>query len=660
MSPAQWWLLVVHLGIAGSMATIGSLYIQWWWQDRTERTLSYTGVLCWSVCLVLLLGAFGFAYPEPAVWALIVPVRAVLLGVVIAMFLKTLSTMVELPRVRLAIAASFGLPVAFAVIGLTSELAYSSSEQSPFPDFRPVGNIFVGLSLLIFIGYSVMAIKRLNSARAWQLGATVFASFACMVISTSTGRTILSEAMTTLWTTPIAILMSMWCSSRVLTLQGSLQSAVAGRQQAETAAAYQSKHDKLTGLPNEASATEALQTMIDSAAPAEPVMAAVFQVHGLDETRTLSGISAVHGLIQAIAEHLGSLLATGVEIGLLAESTFLVSTPRRRRVPHTQLEAEVEGTIRVLRQSAALPSGLSVVAGIAVCTESTTADDLIQHARIAVTAAEQAGRATQVFRPEMREGIVRRARTARLLTAAADRDEFELHYQPVIDVRSGRRVSVEALVRWRHHGRLHPPAEWIPIAEQIGLMPAIGLTVLQIAIRDQRRLGCPVAVNVSPRQLSDPLFPANVFAALQNSPPAALVLEVTESTMMEDPVRAIATLQALQAHGIRIALDDFGTQYSSLSRLSTLPIDIIKIDRSFVARVLSPDGLAMVTAIFAMSRALGKTTVAEGVETDGQFRALQGVGLELIQGFLTGRPVPLEDLVGPDGAQLSDRFRLPA
>ena len=143
----------------------------------------------------------------------------------------------------------------------------------------------------------------------------------------------------------------------------------------------------------------------------------------------------------------------------------------------------------MLHQSAALPSGLSVVAGIAVGTASTTADDLVQHARIAVTAAEQAGRATQVFRPEMREGIVRRARTARLLSAAVDRDEFELHYQPVIDVRSGTRVSVEALVRWRHHGRLHPPAEWIPIAEQIGLMPAIGLAVLQIAIRDQQQIG---------------------------------------------------------------------------------------------------------------------------------------------------------------------------
>ncbi|MET0966631.1 MAG: EAL domain-containing protein [Nakamurella sp.] len=660
MSPTLWWLLGLHLGVAGSMATIGQLNIQWWWQDRRERVLLYTGVLCWSVTVALILGAFGFAYQEPAFWHLFIPARALLIGVVIAMFLLTLATMVRLPGIRLAVTASLGLPVAFTILGLTSDLAYNFTDSALGPLFRPLGNIFVAFSLIIFFVYSGIAVKRLTSSLGWQLGVTVFATITCMFIGIHTAPGVLSEAMTTLWMLPIAILISRWSSSRVMNLQGSLKSAVAGRQLAETAVTYQSRHDKLTGLPNEMAATEALQTMIDNAAPTEPVMAAVFQVHGLDETRTLSGINAVHVLVQAISVNLSSLLATGVEIGRLAESTFLVSTPRRRRVPHAQLEAEVEGTIRVLHQSAALPSGLSVVAGIAVGTASTTADDLVQHARIAVTAAEQAGRATQVFRPEMREGIVRRARTARLLTAAVDRDELELHYQPVIDVRSGTRVSVEALVRWRHHGRLHPPAEWIPIAEQIGLMPSIGLEVLQIAIHDQQRLGCPVAVNVSPRQLTDPLFQANVVAALDGCPPGAVVLEVTESSMMENPVRAIATLQALQSQGIRIALDDFGTQYSSLSRLSTLPIDIIKIDRSFVERVLSPDGRAMVTAIFAMSGALGKATIAEGVETHEQFRALQEIGLELIQGYLTGRPVPVEELVGPDGTQLSRRFSLPA
>ncbi|MET0866380.1 MAG: GGDEF domain-containing phosphodiesterase [Nakamurella sp.] len=646
MSPTEWWLLVIHLGVAGSMGTIGSLNIQWWWQDRAEQTLLYTGVLCWTVTLLLVLGAVGFAYPGPAFWHVIVPLRAVILGLTLALFLKTLSTLVAIPGIRAAAIASAVIPVGFACVGLTSNLAYTFPAGSSWPLFQPVGNVLVGLNLIIFVVFSARVAPRLPRARRWQLAVTVFAAIACIGVATHTGPSLLSEAMTTLWTAPFAVLLAIWCSSRVLTLQGSLQTAVAGRQLAETEVAYQSRHDKLTGLPNELAATEALQIMIDSAMPSEPVMTAVFQVNGLNETRTLGGHGAVQMLIQAVSTQLSSLLASGVEIGRLSESTFLVSTPRRRRVPHDQLESEVESTVEVLRQSAALPPGLSIVVGIAVSATSMTADNLIQHARIAVTAAEQAGRTAAAFRPEMREGIVRRARTARLLGAAVDRHEFELHYQPVIDVRSGSRVSVEALVRWRHHGRLHPPAEWIPIAEQIGMMPVIGLAVLRIAVRDQRRLGCPVAVNVSPRQLADPEFPSVVLAALEQCPPAAVILEVTESSVMDDPVRATATLQALQAHGIRIALDDFGTQYSSLSRLATLPIDVIKIDRSFVARVLTTDGRAMVTAIFAMSQALGKKTIAEGVETPEQFNALREVGLELVQGFLTGRPVPVEELVG--------------
>ncbi|MEP6559532.1 MAG: bifunctional diguanylate cyclase/phosphodiesterase [Nakamurella sp.] len=660
MSPTEWSLLVVQLGIAGSMSSIGSLNLRWWWQDRTERFLLFSGLLCLSVTFVLVLGATGFALPTLAVWQFIVPTRAVLLGIILALVLKTLSTLVELPRIRLAIAASLGIPIAFACIGVASDRAYSFPGPSPWPLFQPLGNLLVGSSVLIFIIFSGIAIKRLNRARSWQLVAAVCTAVGLMGAAAGTGPSLLSEALTTLWTTPFAVILATWCSTRVLSLQGSLQCAETGRQLAESEVAYQSRYDRLTGLPNELAATEALQAMIDSALPSEPVMAAVFQVNGLDEIRTLGGNKDVLVLVRAVAEHLASLLATGVGIGRLAESTFLVSTPHRRRVPHAQLESEVEGTIRVLHQSAALPSGLSVVAGVAIGTAATTADDLIQHARIAVTAAEQAGRTTQVFRLEMREGIVRRARTARLLSAAVDRDEFELHYQPVVDVRSGSRVSVEALVRWRHHGRLHPPAEWIPIAEQIGLMPSIGLKVLQLAVRDQRRLSCPVAVNVSPRQLTDPLFPASVVATLHNCPPNAIVLEVTESSVMDDPVRAIATLQTLQDRGIRIALDDFGTEYSSLSRLSTLPIDIIKIDRSFVSRVLSTDGRALVNAIFAMSKALGKATIAEGVETDEQFRALQEIGLELVQGYLTGRPVPVEELVSTADAQHSNDTSLPA
>jgi EAL domain-containing protein (putative c-di-GMP-specific phosphodiesterase class I) len=233
----------------------------------------------------------------------------------------------------------------------------------------------------------------------------------------------------------------------------------------------------------------------------------------------------------------------------------------------------------------------------------------------------------------------------------------------VLDAVSGARVSVEALARWRHHGRLHAPAEWIPIAEKQRLMPTIGVKVLQIAARDYPALGCPIAVNVSPRQFTDPDFAATVLAGLGDCPPSALILEVTESSVMTDPVRANEALEALRARGIRIALDDFGTQYSSLSRLATMPFDIVKIDRSFVSRVLSTEGRAMVTAIHALARALGKITVAEGVETSMQLSAVRDIGCDLVQGFLTGRPAPLGDLLDPRAAERSrsaDTARLAA
>src|SRR6478752_1385289 len=153
MSPSEWWLLVLHLGIAGSMGTVGSLNIQWWWQDRTERILLYTGVLCWSLTIALIFGAIGVAYPNPDVWHIIVPVRAVLLGIVAAIFLKTLSTLVALPLNRVVVPASLGIPMVFALIGSNSAGVYVFPGQSQWPVYQPLGNVLIGISLIIFIGY---------------------------------------------------------------------------------------------------------------------------------------------------------------------------------------------------------------------------------------------------------------------------------------------------------------------------------------------------------------------------------------------------------------------------------------------------------------------------------------------------------------------------
>ena len=305
------------------------------------------------------------------------------------------------------------------------------------------------------------------------------------------GPGLLSEVLTTMWTVPIAILLAWWCSAHVLDLQGSLVSAVAGRQLAEDSVYHHARHDPLTGLANETAGLEMLQGRIDTAGSAERVVICRMQLTGLDQVRAARGGTAADGLLREIAQYLVSVLPAGRDLAIFGESTFMVMDTIRRGLPIGQIELKLSEGISDMRRSGVLPPELPVVLGIAIATDSVSAAELVQESVIAVTAAEQAGRSVQTFREELRDGIVRQARTVRLMRAAVARDEFELHYQPVVQSTTRRRVSVEALVRWRHHGRLHPPAEWIPIAEQHGLMPAIGLKVLQIAVRDYPVVGLP-------------------------------------------------------------------------------------------------------------------------------------------------------------------------
>jgi EAL domain-containing protein (putative c-di-GMP-specific phosphodiesterase class I)/GGDEF domain-containing protein len=644
----MWWVLALQLGIAGSMATIGSLNVQWWAQDRGQRALLLTGLLCWTVTLALIISAFSLAQPEFAQATM--PTRWILMGVIAGLFLGTLAATVPLPGIRAAVVAALLAPAVLAALRVAGDRGLAFAPDSPLPQFLPFGIGLSAFSPLLVAVYSMLAVRKLHGAQRWQLVAAVGTAELLVVIAMVNGPGPVAEALGSLVTTPIAILLAWWCSARVMSLQGALICAEDGRRQAEAAAHFQSRHDELTGLPNQTAATEALQEMIDQAGTGKGVLVATVQINGLDQVLAANGVQSANLAMKNVAGYLASVLPPGAALARLGEYTFLFMTPRSIGRSIARLEADTYDAVNGIHRAARLPPEVSIISGLAIATPSTTAVELLLQARIALTAAELGGRPMQLYTPDLRDAIVGRARTVRLLTAAIDRDEFELHYQPVLDARSGAMVSVEALVRWRHHGRLHAPAEWIPIAEKQRLMPAIGVRVLQIAARDYPALGCPIAVNVSPRQFNDPDFAATVLAALGDCPPSALILEVTESSVMTDPIRANEALELLRVQGIRIALDDFGTQYSSLSRLSTVPFDIVKIDRSFVSRVLSNEGLAMVTAIHALARALGKMTVAEGVETSMQLKAVQDIGCDLVQGFLTGRPVPLTELLKPRSA----------
>lgn len=638
------WALTLHVGAAGAMAVVGSINLVWWWRDRSERSLAQTGLLCWSVTLTLLVGAIGLSFPEPDVFRVVVPVRAIFIGITAALFLSTLGELVPLPALRIAVIAELAAPLAYAVLGLTSGVAYTFVAGSPSPRIQPVGNALVTTCALILIFYAVRALTRLKGAHRRQLAAATVSVVAILAVTAVAGPGWLMEVLTSLWTLPIATLLAWWCSARVLTLQSSLLSAAAGWLQAESAAQYHARHDQLTGLLNRDGAPDALQSLLE-AHPGIPVVVTEFHLSRLEHVHPAAESDTADVMLQAIAGHLLSVLPANAQAARVREATFVVMTVLPGASSVTDLEQQAEQAVALLRRTTDIPGDLVVSVGVAVSHPTSTAGQLLREAETAVIAAEQVRGHFQMYRPELREEMVQRARIIRLLTVAADRDEFELHYQPILDTSSLARVGVEALVRWRHHGRLHPPAEWIPIAEQQGLMPAIGLRVLQLAARDVPAVGCPIAVNVSAHQLVDPDFTGKVLDALRDIPAHAIVLEITESSVMADLDQARTALTTLRSRGIRIAIDDFGTEYSSLSRLASVPFDVLKIDRSFVTEVHSPHGRAIVTAIHALAGALGKITVAEGVETRDELAVLTDIGCDRVQGFLTGRPVPLAELM---------------
>ncbi len=256
----------------------------------------------------------------------------------------------------------------------------------------------------------------------------------------------------------------------------------------------------------------------------------------------------------------------------------------------------------------------------------------------------------ELFDEAMRTEAAARVRLETDLRRGLERGEFHAWYQPVIDLASGDPVSTEALVRWMHPERgMVSPLEFIPVAEEAGLIAELGLQVLEQACRQtaawQRDINpeLGVSVNISGRQVSDPTFPAKVAAIAGSSGlrDGTLELEITESVLMEEADSPVTVLGSLHEHGLTLVLDDFGTGYSSLSRLKLFPLDVLKIDRSFVAGVeCNADDRAIVRATIDMAHAVGLTVVAEGVETREQEEQLRAFGCDRAQGYLYARPQP--------------------
>jgi EAL domain-containing protein (putative c-di-GMP-specific phosphodiesterase class I) len=274
-------------------------------------------------------------------------------------------------------------------------------------------------------------------------------------------------------------------------------------------------------------------------------------------------------------------------------------------------------------------------------------------------AKERGGGVYEVFDDQMRERAVRRMATENALHRALERGEFVMHYQPIVHMPTGALYGVEALARWQHPERgLVMPGEFIEAAEETGLIISLGAWAFETACLQSAEwaaaprdgdAGAPISmsVNLSARQCSHPDLVSTFGDILRRTgaDPASICLEITETALMEDVAASTAVLNALKALGLTLALDDFGTGYSSLRALQHFPVDVVKIDRSFVGPIeRDPQEAAIVAAVISLSHALGLRTVAEGIETIAQVDRLRGLGCDLAQGFHFARPGPPEDV----------------
>jgi EAL domain-containing protein (putative c-di-GMP-specific phosphodiesterase class I) len=275
------------------------------------------------------------------------------------------------------------------------------------------------------------------------------------------------------------------------------------------------------------------------------------------------------------------------------------------------------------------------------------ADALLRNADVAMYAAKAKGKnGWELFQPAMHEAVLERLEMGRALRLALDAGEFELHYQPIVHLTSGEVAGVEALVRWNHPERgIVLPDEFIPLAEETGFVVALGHWVLTRAAMQAKAWQAAnpelfMSVNLSARQLQEPNLVTDIAGILATSgmSPTTLVLEITETVLMRDAELANSALATLRRLGIRLALDDFGTGYSSLSYLQQFPVDILKIDKSFIDGT-GEGGHALAAAIVELGRSLGLKMVAEGVEHSEQADWLERLGCDRAQGYYFGRPV---------------------
>jgi diguanylate cyclase (GGDEF)-like protein len=444
-------------------------------------------------------------------------------------------------------------------------------------------------------------------------------------------------------------------TSRLVDANQRLKVEIADRQESQARSQYLAYHDSLTGLGNRLLFKEQLEEALKDVSVTPHPLAVIFlDLDGFKAVNDTLGHSVGDLLLKSVATKLRDILPRTDRIARLGGDEFAIL-----QISATQPGSSIalaEKIIEIIGQPCSIDGhdvtvGASVGIAVAHPGEMNT-ENFLKSADLAMYSAKSDGRGTyRMFDPEMDAIVQARRILERDMRTALAQDDFRLFYQPLVNLQTRRVTAFEALMRWQHPVRGGvPPAEFIPVAEEMGLIVQLGEWALRQACAEA--VGWPdgicVSVNLSPLQFAKGNLVSTVVSALASSglPASRLELEITETVLLEKSDRNILILNQLRKLGVRISMDDFGTGYSSIGYLRSFPFDKIKIDQSFVRDLMVDEGsLAIVRAIAGLGVSFGMTTTAEGVETEEQMRCLNLEGCIEVQGYLYSKPVPANEII---------------